>query len=78
MDSLTLLSQIRQERADLDATIRTLESRLGSKVSTHTTVATKTMNARKGHRWTQAQRDAMSKKLRASWKARQAKKSAKK
>lgn len=78
MDSLTLLSQLRAERSELDVTIRTLESRLGSRASMRIITAASGTPKRKGHVWSAAARKAMSAKLRASWKARQSGKKAKK
>lgn len=68
-----MLDELRKEHEELGLTIRVLEKR----VSGSSAASTPKTFAKKGHRWTAAQRKAMSEKLRASWAKRQ-KKSAKK
>lgn len=76
MDTNSLLDELRQEQSELAATIRVLERRLGSG-SPSTAATTRSTTAKKGHVWSAKQRAVMSRKLRASWKARKASKKSK-
>lgn len=66
MDTRQLLDQLRQERAELDATIRVLESRTGVSAT-----VTRRASARKtkphGRPMSAAARAAMSRKLKQVW-----------
>jgi hypothetical protein len=75
MEAISLLTELRQEKEELAATIKVLERRLGS--GSPSTSATPSATAKKGHVWSAEQRAAMSRKLRASWKARNSRRKSK-
>lgn len=70
MDTKAILAAVKQEIARLTKVVDLLET---SNPSTPVSVGSKTP-AKKGHRWTAAQRAEMSRKLKASW-AKRSKKS---
>ena len=73
VDTATLLQSLEKERDDIDAAIRALTRTLARNFAP-ATLRTKRQptnpSKRKGHRWSEAQRKAMSDKLKASWAAR--------
>jgi len=71
MDVSHMIEQLERRKEEIDITLKMLRSEVGDKIARRQSrITPQSTSKKKGHRWSSAQKAAMSAKLKASWAAR--------